>query len=66
MEWTPPSGRFDIGLPVGGVHSIGYGMTILEGLVAGAPREVILGGLTRHVAEKIKVLDDALNFTLGD
>ena len=57
------------GVRIGGILADVFGAngrTILEGLVAGAPREVILEGLTRHVAEKIEALDDALSFTLGD
>ncbi len=57
------------GIRIGSILSDVFGTngrTILEGLVAGASREDILAGLTRHVAVKIEALGDALSLSLGD
>lgn len=56
------------GIRIGGIlsrvtHSVN-GRRILEGLVAGASRESILSGLSRHVRKKLGALGDALSFEL--
>ena len=56
------------GIRIGGIlsrvtHGVN-GRRILEGLVAGASREIILSGLSRHVRKKLGALGDALSFEL--
>ncbi len=57
------------GARIGGVLSDIFGMNgrrILDGLVAGRDRAVILDSLSAHVRAKLERLDDALAATLGD
>ena len=56
------------GIRIGGIlsrvtHGVN-GRRILEGLIAGASRETILSGLSRHVRKKLDALGDALSFEL--
>ena len=57
------------GVRIGGILSDVFGLngrTILDGLAAGAEREVILSSLTHHVARKLEGLGEALSLSLGD
>ncbi len=57
------------GIRVGGILSDLFGangMRILEGLVAGAPRKVILASLSHHVRARLEALCDALTARLDE
>ncbi len=58
----------DAGVRIGGILSDVFGKNgriILEGLARGEDRETILSRLTPHVAEKIKLLGEALTLKLS-
>ena len=57
------------GVRIGGIISDVFGVNgriMLDGLIAGDSREVILGRLSHHVSGKLATLGSALTFTLAD
>ncbi len=57
------------GVRIGGIISDVFGVNgriMLDGLIAGDSREVILGRLSHHVSGKLAALGSALTFTLAD
>ena len=57
------------GVRIGGIISDVFGVNgriMLDGLIAGDPREVILGRLSHHVRGKLVALGSALSFALAD
>jgi transposase len=57
------------GVRIGGILSDVFGVNgrkILDGLAQGTGREAILASLTRHVADKLEGLGEALSLSLGD
>ena len=57
------------GVRIGGIISDVFGVNgriMLDGLIAGDSRELILGRLSHHVSGKLAALGSALTFTLAD